>query len=383
MPTRIGRREEARFVSWGVRSDYWLGYEIGVEDDRGTQYRVDAKEWATYFEYLSSWRWITTGTWGLQHLDVADYLKPVSHKAQTVLAAYEPIATTLFEKQIAVRVHLQAIRYTRMLPSMLAGIAEPDQESAEVVLNGSPVYWLPTPDRVSVQEAIDTILRHRYGISLEARVPDWVLPDSLPDQEPIATESPRLNTNAENWGTGSARHVAAPSMQHPLGGCYMKRARTSWNPSCARPSPSSVQASKTQRPKGSRTASSSVTRARRFWRSMGRNGPIKQGDVRQVVQWASAARLKDGVEYKPLIVGDPYCDRPLEERRDVLGPNAATYARNGGVRIITTAQLFEALRQKQSGTFDAGRFWETVFAASGDVRLDQPIADETPGRAES
>jgi hypothetical protein len=354
-----------------------------VEDDRGTQYRVDAEEWATYFEYLSSWRWITTGTWGLQHPDVADYLKPVSHKAQTGLAAYEPIATTRFEKQIAVRVHLQAIRYTRMLPSMLAGIAEPDPESAEVVLNGSPVYWLPTPDRVSVQEAIDTILRHRYGISLEARVPDWVLPYSLPDQAPIATEIATLEQerreleNRISEARGRAVDAASPrrllyekgkDVLEPI----VRETLAILGARIEDPATEGIEDGKLFRDEGQAVLE-----------IKGRNGPIKQDDVRQVVQWASDARLKDGVEYEPLIVGNPYCDRPLEERGDVLAPNAATYARNGGVGIITTAQLFEALRQKQSGTFDAGRFWETVFAASGDVRLDQPIADETPGRAES
>jgi hypothetical protein len=109
----------------------------------------------------------------------------------------------------------------------------------------------------------------------------------------------------------------------------------------------------------------------------GRTGPIKQDDVRQVVQWASDAKLKDGVAYKPLIVGNPHCDKPLDERGDVLAPNAATYASNGGVAVLKTTQLFEALRQKQVGVFDEARFWKTVFESSGVVEADEPTANET------
>jgi hypothetical protein len=85
-------------------------------------------------------------------------------------------------------------------------------------------------------------------------------------------------------------------------------------------------------------------------------------------------RAPYGVEYKPLIVGNPYCDKPLEERGEILAPNAATYARNGGVAVVTTVQLFEALCQKKAGTFDEAAFWTTVFQASGGTKLDVPTA---------
>jgi hypothetical protein len=104
----------------------------------------------------------------------------------------------------------------------------------------------------------------------------------------------------------------------------------------------------------------------------GRTGPIKQDDVRQVVQWATDAQLRDGIAYKPIIVGNPHCDLPLDQRGATLAPNAATYAANGGVAVITTIQLFEALRRKQAGTFDAASFWNTVFASAGAVEAEGP-----------
>jgi hypothetical protein len=110
----------------------------------------------------------------------------------------------------------------------------------------------------------------------------------------------------------------------------------------------------------------------------GRTGPIKQDDVRQIVQWASDAKLKDGTDYKALIIGNPHCDKPLKDRGEVLAPNAATYATNRAVAVVTTAQLFEALRQEQSGTFDGARFWRTVFDTSGVADLVTPESEAPP-----
>ena len=41
----------------GFRADYWLPFNLGVEEDSGTQYEVEAQEWAEYFTHLS-WAWL-------------------------------------------------------------------------------------------------------------------------------------------------------------------------------------------------------------------------------------------------------------------------------------------------------------------------------------
>lgn len=87
---------------------------------------------------------------------------------------------------------------------------------------------------------------------------------------------------------------------------------------------------------------------------------------------ATLTKGKEGQEYMPLIVGNPDCDKRPEERGDVLGPRAETYARNMDVALVTTLQVFEALRQKQAGTFDEGRFWRIVFDTAGAADLEEP-----------
>lgn len=104
----------------------------------------------------------------------------------------------------------------------------------------------------------------------------------------------------------------------------------------------------------------------------GRRHQVKQDDVRQVSQSAADAKLRDGREYKPLIVANAYAETHPDERGDPIAPNAKTFAVNGGVAILTTVQLYDALRRSQAGGFDVESFWRSVFNAEGLAELPVP-----------
>jgi hypothetical protein len=281
------------------------------------------------------------------------YLSPVTNKADALVVQLEPIATTRYEKLIALCVHLAAIRYTALVPRLDA-IAEPDPASREIVANASPVFWLPPPDRISVEEAIDWILQERYGIAQEARFPVWATGYKLPAQRPITEEIAELEEQRQEieGQLSEARGRAAEAVRPRL--LLYEKGKDVLEPVVRN----------TLRQLGARVEDpekEGVEDGRLFREEgcavleiKGRIGQIKQADVRQVVQWASEAKAVEGAEYKPLILGNPQCDTPPGERAAPLAPNALTYARNGGVALVTTMQLFEALRQKQLGSFDEG-----------------------------
>jgi hypothetical protein len=355
------------------RCDYWLPVEISVEKNTGTQYDVDAKEWAAYFEHFSRWRWIATGEAPPRYYYPTEYLLPVTDKAHNLFTAFEPIATTRFGKQIALRMHLRAIRYGRFLDSY-AGMAEGDPRSAELVLEASSVFWLPAPDRVTVEDAIDTILAERYGIVRDARVPDWVAAYSVPAEASIASEIALMKQERQDleqrMSEARTRAAEAARARLLLYGSgeddFESIVRNTLRELGARmedPEAKGIEDGKLVRDEG-----------RAVLEIKGRTGPIKLEDVRQVVQWATDATAKDGTSYKPLIVGNPHCDKPLQDRGGVLAPNAAAHAYTTGVGVLTTTQLFEALRQKQDGSFDQGHFWKALFETIGVIGLDEPTS---------
>lgn len=372
--TMIGSWPEqplTRAIDPRARCDYWLPFEVEVEEDSGTQYRVEDEEWAPYFEHLLGWQWIATGECPSRYYDGNEYLQAVTDKAHQLFSALEPVATTPYNKSIAVRVHLRAIRYGQFLESY-SGVAEGDPGSAELVLESRSVVWLPAPDRVGVDEAIDTILQQRYGIAPKARAPEWVQAYSLPAEMSIASEIASLEqerTEIEqrmSEAQGRAAEAALPR------GLLYESGEDDLEPivrSTLRRLGARVEDPVT---KGVEDGKLFRNEGQAVLEIKGRDGPIKLVDVRQVVQWADEAKAIDGIEYKRVIVANAYCEKPLEERGEVLAPNAARYARTSGVSVVTTAQLFEALRQQQDGVFDETRLWKAVFEAVGVADLEGP-----------
>ena len=379
--TLIGSLREngfTRSIETRDRCDYWLPVEISVEENTGTQYDVEAEEWASFFEHLSGWRWFATGYVPSCYYAPTEYLQPVTDKAHHLFAAFQPIATTRFGKQIALRVHLRAIRYGRFLESY-SGMAEGDPRSAELVLEAASVFWLPAPDPVSVEDAIDAILAERYGIARVARVPDWVVAYSLPAEAPIASEIALMEQERQDveQRMSEARTCAAEAARARL--CSTEAARTT-SSDCSRTLRELGAGVEDPEAKGIEDGKLFRGEGQAALEIKGQTGSINLQDVRQVVQWETDATAKDGINYKPLIVGNPHCDKPLEAREQFLAPNAAAHADTPALGVLTTAQLFEALSQKQAGSFDEAHFWEVVFETVGvaDLTSRHPLTRSGP-----
>lgn len=257
------------------------------------------------------------------------------------------------------------------------GIAEPDPANAELVLESHAVVWLPAPDRVNVEEAIDTILHERYGIAPAARVPGWAQAYPLPAEATIASEIASIEREREDVEqrlSAAKRRVAEAALPRQL---LYESGENALEP-IVRDTLRSLGA-RVEDPEAKGTEDGKLFRdgGQAVLEIKGRDGPIKLADVRQVVQWAAEATAKDGIEYKALILGNPDCHKPLDDRGEVLAPNAAAYALISGVGVVKTTQLFAALRQKQEGAFNEAEFWKTAFKTNGVAKLDEP----TPGNA--
>lgn len=346
------------------RADYWLPCWLGVEDDKGSSYEVTADEWQPFYEAVSRWPWIATGEYGENGTSPAAYLAPVMSKANDLRVALNPLALTRFQKPIGLE-----IQVTAYVTDHTAGVHHP-------VAHASPVFWLPAPDKLSPPEAIDLILRERYGLASETRLPEWAAGYSLPTEAPVKDEIVRLEDERERLGAlaAEARNRAAQAARPRL--LLYEKGKDTLEP-VVRAALRELGA-RVEDPQAEGVEDGTLIRTGQaaILEIKGRKGPLKQDDVRQVVQWASDAKLRDGIQYKPLIVGNAYCETPPDERGEALAPNAATYARNGDVAVVTTVQLFEALRQKQLGVLDEDDFWSVIFESKGSADLPVPLAPD-------
>lgn len=297
----------------------------------------------------------------------------MTREASGITVRFESIANTRFEKAIGLKIDLAAIRDYRYNPPEGPGTCEGLLPGRETVREGSPIFWLPAPDKVTPAEAIDLILRQRYGLKEEARRPTWARGYTLPTEEAIkieiaGLEMERLGIVARiSEARERAANAAGPSLllyekgKHILEPIVRETLRR-LGAHVEDPEAEGIEDGTLTRPEGLA-----------ILEIKGRVGPIKQDDVRQVVQWASDAKLRDDIEYKPIILGNPYCEVAPGERGEPFSPPAKTYAENGGVALVTTVQLYEALRQKQVGELDENAFWKSIFEAKGLADLPSPV----------
>ena len=339
------------------RADYWLPYRLGIENDSGTSYTVLAEQWQPYFHGLSRWRWIATGECEPSVYDATEYISPAVRTANSLAIRFEPIALSRTQQAIATEVRIQAWHANHRGQQLLA--------------ESCPVFWIPASDKIPVIEGIDVILRERYGVAEETHQPAWVADYALPSVAPIQAEIGELKrkraaidrqiseaqirkADAERPNLllyENGKDVLEPIVRKVLGELGAR---------VEDPEREGVEDGRLFR-----DGHAGVVEIK------GRRGPIKQDDVRQVVQWAADARGHHGLNFKPIIIGNPYCATPPVDRGDPFAPNAKTYAENSGVVLVTTSQLYEALRRQQEGGFDENGFWETIFATVGLAHISQ------------
>lgn len=348
-----------------ARVDYWLPCWLGIEEKSGESIDLMNPEWQEYFEDVPRWNWFFTGV-QQKFPDPTNYLRPVAPDANWISYVSSPIAQTRFKKSIAFSLRFRAENIYRYNPPEGPGSLDGLFEGSETISEGSPLFWLPTPEKVTGVEAIDKLLQSRFSLEAEARVPEWVSGYSLPAEQPIREEIDSLEQEsvelAERLAEAQRRSVAAAVPRKllyeqgtPLEAVVFRALRE-------------IGANVIDPPtKGIEDGLMECSAGKAILEIKGRRGAIKLADVRQIAQWASDAQLREGVERKPVIVGNPYRNTPVNQRQEVLASNARQSAINGGVAVLTTVQLFEAVVRSQNGELDVDEFWQIVLGSDGPV----------------
>jgi len=366
--TQIGPEPEGHgFVLASRRSVAdWLPFWFRIEHEVGSSFEVKDEDWAFYFSRLSTYEWFMGSEMGARFQDPTHYFRTIGITgADTVRPFYKALAETRFGQPIALAFQIAAGRFKEPLGLV---VNYGDQE-VELVRSSSFVYWLPALREMSGAEAVDLILAERFRISTEQRRPEWLDGYELPLEEEVADEIAALEIESEALAAHIAKaRLRAEQAAAPRALLYEK-GKKELEP-VARDALRELGA-EVQEPEREGIEDGQLLRPpdAAVIEIKGRKDQIRLGDVRQVVQWAADAKRRDGVTYKPIIIGNPHCGTPPPQRGEPLAPNALEYARNADVALLTTVQIYEALRRHQEGHFDEAGFWSAVFAAKGVVGL--------------
>jgi hypothetical protein len=341
-----------------LRNTWWLPCTIHVRSETGkTIERVD-KDYSYYFEHVRTWSFYALRTW-CDEEDYSEYdLSLICRYAHHLKVTMTPIAQTRFQKPIAFTLHFFAFPHADSSPGSMLG--------------AGTVIWLPPATEISPYEAINLILKERYGLCLETISPSWVEVYKLPAQLPIEKEIEHLRLEISERDKhlrdalerlGSATRFRKLLYEQGEDGLepVVRDAFRELGAKVEGPKRKGHEDGRFTDPKGRKA----------ILEIKGRSGSLKLADVRQLDQWVRDAIAEEDYNSKGILVTNAHCLEEPAKRGRAFPHNCIKTAARFGLCLVTTTQLFRAICLKQSGKLDVTDFWNTLLTAEGACDLPE------------
>jgi hypothetical protein len=346
------------------RGTWWLPIELPVKVDAGEVIQDVSPSWQFWFDHIRRFHW--------HFWNRPESAEPYRHQAalnaapwaEGFVATWEPLAATRYGDPVAVQLDISAYLTTKRQTQFTNAEYRTERAPGEV-------YWLPTPTEVSQHEAIDLLLRE-IGITVESQPPAWLNDFLLPEYRrklaAVSLERAQLETAREQLATAEAAAAEQSRFERLLFEQgkdalepVVREALTRLGATVSEPAVPGIEDGRVIDPHG-RAAMLEIK---------GRRGQLKLEDVRQLDGWTRTAIAEEGWNGKGLLFANLKLEEPPDQRLDLVAPNALAFAQRVGIAIVTTAQVHEALRELETGTFDSEAFWDTLFSTNGSVALTQ------------
>lgn len=221
------------------------------------------------------------------------------------------------------------------------------------------MLWLPPVTKGSVEEAILDLLHDRFGVTSRAAVPDWLshVP-RLPNHDALVVREEELRGAITEAELELAETVRSVEVEAAFGGLLYEQGTSLeqlvWaafrmlNADVHEPAEKGVQDAWIQAPTGQ-------------WAAVEVKGLKNQAgrkDLRELDDWVERAKDAHGERsWQGLLVTNAECQKPPSERGQSLAPNALELLNSLQFCVVTTQEIYDALRELQIGTFDESQWW--------------------------
>lgn len=327
-------------------AQWWLPVTLTFEAGSGDQVREVNEGLTWWFDHHKRFDWYFTGTPDIRVVDARAFeAREVNVLAQTRWRA--PLGLQF----------KAALAYTAPQRGPSTGW----------------ITWLPRPSALTGPEALALLLRQIYGVEMEAEQPAWVHAYRLPlASEAVTDRDARLAdvVRAREALAAAEEQVRFEERFSPLLFArddaleqVVRAALAELGATVSEPAQPGIEDGRLTDPAG-RDGLLEIK---------ARSGPLKVDDVRQVVDWMSraGAELAEGYAGKGIIVANTGLAQESARRSNPVAPQAMKLAERQDVCILTTPQLYEALRQHQLGELDKDRFWNSIMTTAGASELPE------------
>lgn len=344
-----------------ARADGFVPVRPATRKESGTEFTLDAYEGELngYFECVDRWSWYCAPSSAPNDAVFDRACELLSVHANVAIPDIRPIATNRKGEPVAFE--------------MRADLWHLDEYGTNELLKTSGrLLWFPSPTRCASDEAIRRLLTS-VGIGAESPPPSWtadyLLPRHTDAAERVDSIAQRITDLGDELAQArreldvEARFVHLLYEQGEPLEDVVHDALRELGADITRPETSGGNDGHLIEPAGRRGV----------LEIKGKSGVIGVRDMRQLRHWVTQAETDDpGTDFKGLFVANAHRDAPVDERSESYDINAAKLASRWGLALITTTQLFQALRNDQKGELDREAFWDAVFDANGIVTVDDP-----------
>lgn len=359
-----------------MRVPWWLPITPQFTRESVEVIRDIRPEFEYYFQHVG----YCCGSYSTQRFDqlvddLEEYLGIIDPAANHLDKSLFSIAQTRYQRPVAWVLIFEAERI-KTPPSRLIR----DSLSRRLLAQSGPAIWLPPPTNISPYEAVDLILRERYGLRFEKAPPEWAEPYKLPNQLPIelqiAQHEQAIQETSDRLACARQRlgeQVRFRKILYEQGEDVLEPIVRDALRELA-PNPNNVVDPEQRGREDGRILD--LDSRNGMLEIKGRTGSLRVKDVRELDQWVRDAIAKEDWHSKGMLIFNGYCDEPPGKRNDPFPPNCLQTAQQFGQCLMTTTQLFRALCSHQRGELDTADFWKVVFGADGVCPLPELEAPE-------
>jgi len=246
------------------------------------------------------------------------------------------------------------------------------KNESDVVRVSAKIFWLPAPTEVRSREAIDLLLRERYGLIFEKEPPKWIAKYSLPAEGPIGqriidkeVEVAKLLEELEAERIRLAQASRFRKLLYEQGEDVLEPVVRD----ALRQLGAVVQEPQQRGREDGRLTD--LNGRLGMLEVKGRTGDLRLSDVRELDQWVRDAVANENWNSKGILIANLHCDDEPSKRRNTIPKNCLDTARNFHICILTTTQIFRAILDDQNGKLERLKFWGEVFASNGSCNVPE------------
>ncbi len=344
-----------------VPFSFLLPVRLEVESAEGEGYSVVEERLSPYFDDVASWSFLFTGRCQVAE-DALEASGVHTSPGGELSVELTPLAESDTGRSIGVT----------------ARFGIPDASSASTAARASRLTVLPAPTEAEVSSAIERLLSIEQpedpveetapavsGSIDDASIPDWVDDIPLPaekavreEMRSVEEEMQRMRERLEEYRSQLRSEGHMKRLLHETGDgleSVVREALTRLG--------GTVEGDETEEDGTCRVTDPLDRRAIVTVRGM--NTMVGVEAVRDADRSVRDAIAMEQWEGRGLLVVNAHAHQPPAQRRTSFTDEAVEIAERFDVGLVTTEQLFTAVRDAQRGTFDQERFWESVMTAEG------------------